>query len=46
MTSGKIATSLKEAEELMIPPDGVKRKLDGVLDDVPPDKAVKCLMES
>ena len=33
----KIAT-LKEVEELMVPPDGVKRKLGGVIDSVPPDK--------
>ena len=30
--------TLKEEEELMIPPDGVKQKLDGVVDSVPPDK--------
>jgi len=34
----KIATTLKEVEELMIPPVGVKLKLDGLVDSVPPDK--------
>ena len=33
----KIAKTLKGVEELKIPPDGVKRKLDGVVDSVPPD---------
>ena len=28
-----------EAEELMIPPDSVKRKLDGVVNSVPSDKS-------
>ena len=32
------ATTLKEVEELMIPPDGGKRKLDGAVDSVPPHK--------
>ena len=27
-------TTLKKLEEAMIPPDGVKRKLDGVVDNV------------
>ena len=35
---GKIAATLKEAEEFMIPPDCVKRKLVGVVDSLPPDK--------
>ena len=35
---GKIATTLKEVKELMMPPNGAKRKLDGVVDSVPPDK--------
>ena len=34
----KIATTPKKVEELTIPPDGVKTKLDGVVDFVPPDK--------
>ena len=38
--------TLNEAEELIIPPDGVKLKLDGVVDSVPPDMGLKCLMES
>ena len=32
MTYRKVATTLKEVEELMMPPDGVKWKLDGVVD--------------
>ena len=36
--TGNIATTLKEVEELMIPPDCVTQKLDGVVDSVPPDK--------
>ena len=28
--TGKIATAFKEVEELMIPPDGVKQKLDEI----------------
>ena len=36
--NGKIATTFKETEELMILQDGVKRTLDGVVDSVPPDK--------
>ena len=39
----KVTTALKEVEELMIPPDGVKRKLDGVVDSVPPDKDCQVL---
>ena len=35
--TGKIATTLKEVEKL-ISPDGVKRKLDRVVESVPPDK--------
>ena len=41
----KIATSLKEMEELMIPPDSVKRKLDGVLDSFPSEKGCEVLEE-
>ena len=36
-------TTLKKVEELMIPPYGVKLKLDGVLDSVPPDKGCEVL---
>ena len=32
-----------EVEELMIPPDSVERKLDGVIDSVPPDKGCEVL---
>ena len=39
----KIAPNLKEVEELMIPADGVKQKLDGVVDSVPPDKGCEVL---
>ena len=42
-STGKTATTLKEAEQLMIPPDIVKRKLDGVVDSVPPDKGCEVL---
>ena len=38
MPTGKSAAHLKEVEELMIPPDGVRRKLDGVADSAPSDK--------
>ena len=41
--TGKIATTLKEVEELMIPPDGVTGKLDGVVDSVPPVKGCEVL---
>ena len=41
--TGKIATALKEVEELMIHPDEGKRKLDGVVDGVPPDKGFELL---
>ena len=41
--TGKIATTLKEVEELMIQPDSVKRKLDGVIDSVPPGKGCEVL---
>ena len=43
--TGKIATTLKEVNKLMIPPDGVKRKLDGVSDSVPSAKGCKVLDE-
>ena len=38
-----MATTLKEIGELMIPPDIVKRKLDGVVDSVPSDKGCEVL---
>ena len=34
---------MKEVEELMIPPDGVKGKLNGMLGCVPPDKRCELL---
>ena len=34
---------MKEVEELMIPPDGVKRQLEGVVDSVPLDKGCEVL---
>ena len=33
--TGKITTTLKEVEEFMIPPDGVKQKLDEGVDSIP-----------
>ena len=39
----KIATALKELEELVIPPDGLKRKLNAVADSVPVDKDCEVL---
>ena len=36
-------TTLKKLEEVMIPPDGVKQKLDGVIDNVPPDEGNEVL---
>ena len=36
-------TTLKKLEEVMIPPDGVERKLDGVVDHVPPDEGYEVL---
>ena len=44
LPTGKIATTLKEAEEFMIPPEWCERKMDGVADSVSPE--AKCLMES
>ena len=35
--------TLKEVKELIIPPDGVKQKLNGVVDSVPPDKGCEVL---
>ena len=43
LPSGKIAATLKEIEELIIPPDGVNRKLVGVVDSVPSDKGCEVL---
>ena len=43
MTYREIAATLKEVEEVMIPPNDVKGKLDGVVDSVPPDKGCKML---
>jgi len=42
LPTGKIATILKEVEELVILPDGVKRKLDTVFHLT---RVVKCMME-
>ena len=39
----KITIILKEVEELMIPPDAVTQKLDGMVDNVPPDKGCEVL---
>ena len=36
-------TTLKKLEEVVIPPDGVKRKLDGVVDNIPPDEGYEVL---
>ena len=38
-----MAATLKEVEESMIPPDGAKHKLDGVVDSFPPDKDCEVL---
>ena len=35
--------TLNEIRELMVPPDGVKWKLDGMVDSVPPDKGCQVL---
>ena len=43
MTYKKIATTQKEVEELMIPSGGVRQKLDGVVDSVPPDRGCEVL---
>ena len=43
MTYREIAATLKEVEEVMIPPGGVKRKLDGLVDSVPPHKGCEML---
>ena len=37
------SATLKKLGKLMIPPDGVKRKLDGVVDNVPPDEGYEVL---
>ena len=36
-------TTLKKLEEVMIPPDGVKQKLDGNVDSVPSDERYELL---
>ena len=38
-----MVATLKEVDEMMIPLDGVKRKSDGVVDSVPPDKGCEVL---
>ena len=43
MTYRENAATTKEAEGLMIPPDAVKRKLNGVVDSVPPEKGCEVL---
>ena len=43
MTYLEIATTLKEVGEVMTPPDGVKGKLDGIIDSIPTDKACEVL---
>ena len=43
MTIRKIATSLEEVEGLMITPDGDNQILDGVVDNVPPEKGCEVL---
>ena len=35
--------TLKKLEEVMTPPDGVKRKLDGVVDNITPDEGYELL---
>lgn len=42
-TIWKIAATLKVVEEIIIPQDGVKRKLDGVVNSVSPDKGCEVL---
>ena len=37
-------TALKELEELLIPTDSFKQKLDGVVDSAPPDKGYEVLV--
>ena len=43
MLSKTHPATLKKLEEVMIPPDGVKRKLDAVVDNVPSDKDYEVL---
>ena len=43
MTYREISTTLKEVEEWMIPSDGIKLKLDGLVDSVPSDKGCAVL---
>ena len=44
MTYGENRNNLKEVEDFTIPSDDIKRKLDGVVDSVPPDKCCKVLV--
>ena len=37
------STTLKKLEEVMIPPDGIKQKLDGKVDSVPSDESYELL---
>ena len=46
MTYHKNHYNLDGVKELVIPPDGVKRKLDGLVDSVLLTSVMKCLMES
>ena len=39
-----MATTMKEVEELVIPPHCFRRKLDGVLDCAPSDNGCKVLV--
>ena len=38
-----MAATLKGVEELMIPPEGAKQKLDGVVESVPHEKGCEVL---
>ena len=43
LPTGKITTTLKDVEQLMILTDSFKRKLDRVVDSVPPEKGCEVL---
>ena len=43
MTYREYRNNPERRDELIIPPDGVKRKLDGVVDSVPPNKGCEVL---
>ena len=45
MTYREIRNNPKRVKDLMIPPDGVERKLLGVVDSVPPDEGCEMLGE-